>query len=223
MIAEDRNGLVERRQAVGGARLHQAAFHDSQYEAGQPRAVQIRRQTVTRIPQPALHVAGPIFEILVDQPPSLWIAIADLQREISDWATHPATVPQHAPAVLIEQREDPLDWIGSLTFHRFHHGGSEIVDCKFEHLEKELVLAFEKVVEAPRVDARFSNDGSDAGGMKALLVEKLERGSENTLSGFQFGRRPLLSVHSIHLERMLKACQPSEKYLLTTVCVERMI
>ena len=161
-------------------------------------------QSVVCLEKPSLDPAGPVLEIPVDQTAGGRIAVTDFESQIANGTAHPAALAQHPFPVLIEEAEDSLDGICSVSFYGVHYGRAEIAERKFEYRQEKLILAFEEMVEAPRIDTRFADDGGDAGGMKALFVEELKRGTEDAFLSFRFGRRWRLSGHSSIVERTLK-------------------
>src|SRR5882724_1582469 len=102
MIAEHSYRVVKRSQIIRGAGLHQSAFHYRQDEARQLGAIYIRGQPITGLHQPTLDTAGPVFEIPMDQTSRVEIAVADFERQVPDRTPHPAAMPHHTVAILIE-------------------------------------------------------------------------------------------------------------------------
>ena len=120
------------------------------------------------------------------------VAVADLERQIADRATHAALVRADPLAILIQQHEHALERIDGRRLGRPHDHRLEIVERELEHLQEQVVLAREEVIHAAGIDAGLAQDRGDACRVITLLVEELKRRLQQTLARLERGRAVLL-------------------------------
>ena len=194
MLPQDRYGIVKGLEVSSGAGLHQTAFEHGQYEAGQTATVGAAGQSVSGVVQPNLHTRCPILEVLMDQIARYWISVAHFESQVADRAAHAAALLAHSLAILREECEDSFQRIGGGGFDGMHHGLVQVAEGELQDTQQEFVFAREKMIHAAWIYFRLAEDGRDARGVEALLVEKLESRAEDTLFSIERGR--VLSGHS---------------------------
>jgi hypothetical protein len=183
VAAEAGDGGVERREGPGGAGLHDGALHHGEHEVGEVRGRGVAGQAVAGLLQPPGDDGAPQGEVALDEGARRGMAVAHLEGEVADGAAHAAGGALELGPVEGEEGEDAGDGVGLGALDGAGHEGLEEGVVVREHALEQGLLGGEEVVEAAGVGVRLAEDGGDAGGGVALLVEEAAGGLEDARAG----------------------------------------
>src|SRR5262249_56925150 len=120
-------------------------------------------------------------EVFDDQPPSLRLTVADLERQVTDGAAEFKTRCFQQKAVAVQYCKEPLDRI-LLPERGFQDSRLEHRSIFFEYGDQEIFLARKEVIQASAVCACRLQDLHDTLRRVSLPEEEIPRSLHDPLS-----------------------------------------